>query len=179
MAGKTKVTGFNIYKDKLNRDVYYDALTKEGYVIRPKDVGKLNFYKKRFIIPIIIFSLTYSFEIMGFSFGVLGAAVAALLSYVLVEIVFRFKFLRSMITLPHFVPNKKEDYFHQLAASSPLSSLIIKGILYIVLGSLLIAFGMQEGFGTFEWIACVAITIVLIIVGLFQLYAAYLKHSSK
>lgn len=177
MAGKNKVTGFNIYKDKKNRDVYYDVFTKEGYVITPNEVTKLNFYQKRFIIPVIIFALTYTIDLFGFKFGIVGAGAASLLSFVCIEYFFRFRFLKSMITLPNFVPNKKEDYFHQLATSSPLSSLIIKGILYIALGVLLIVFGLQESFQTFEWVVCIVITIVVTVVGFFQLYAAYIKHN--
>lgn len=179
MAGKTKVTGFNIYKDKRNRDVYYDAIAKEGYVITPETVGKLNFYQKRFILPIVIFALTYTIDIFGFKFGIMGAGAAALLTLVCTEYMFRFRFLKTMIALPNFVPNKKEDYFHQLANGSPLSNLLIKGVLYIALGVLLVVFGYQEGFQTIEWIACIAITIVVAVVGSFQLYAAYIKYNSK
>ena len=179
MAGKTKVTGFNIYKDKKNRDVYYDSFTKEGYVITSAEVAKLNFYQKRFIIPVIIFALTYTIDLFGFKFGIMGAAAASLISFVCAEYFFRFRFLKSMIILPNFVPNKQEDYFHQLATSSPLSTLIIKGLLYIALGILLIVFGYQENFQTFEWVVCIIITIVLVVVGCFQLYASYIKHNSE
>lgn len=179
MPGKTKVTGFNIYKDKLNRDIYYDFITKEGYVITQKNLSKFNFYKKRFIIPVILFALTYTLNIAGFEFGITGAGALALISLVVTEFVFRFKFLRSTITVPNFVPNKKENYFHQLANSSPLVSLILKGVLYIILGGLLVVFGYQEGFETLEWVACIVITIVLIAVGLCQLIAAIIKNKTK
>ena len=179
MAGKTKVTGFNIYKDGKNRDIYYDMLTKEGYVITKYEVSKMNFYQKRFILPIIIFSLTYTIDLFGFKFGVLGAGAAALLTLVCTEFFFRFRFLNKMMVVPNFVPNKQENYFHQLANSSPLSSLIVKGLLYIALGVLLVLFGYQESFQTIEWIVCIAITVVVEIVGTFQLYAAYIKYNSK
>ena len=90
MAGKTRVTGFNIYKDGKNRDIYYDMLTKEGYVITKYEVSKMNFYQKRFILPIIIFSLTYTIDLFGFKFGVVGAGAAALLTLVCTEFFFRF-----------------------------------------------------------------------------------------
>ena len=175
MAGKTKVTGFNIYKDKRNRDVYYDVISKQGYIISQSDVSRLNFYQKRYIIPVVIFALTYTIDLFGFKFGVIGASAVSLLSFIVTEYFFRFRFLKSMITVPNFIPNKQEDYFHQLATSSPLSSLILKGILYIILGCMLVVFGIQENFKTLEWIVCIIITIILVIVGIFQLYASYLK----
>ena len=179
MAVKDRVTGFNIYKDKRNRDIYYDVFTKEGYVITPEFVNKMNFYQKRLIIPIVIFALTYTVDLLGFKFGVIGASVFAIIAFVALEYLFRFRFLKSMIILPNFVPNKKENYFHQLAASTNLSSLVLKGVLYLALGVLLILFGFQEQFKTLEWIVCISITIVIEIVGCFQLYAAYIKHNSK
>ena len=179
MPGKTKVTGFNIYKDKLNRDIYYDFLTKEGYVINSKNLSKFNFYKKRFIIPVILFALTYTLNIAGFEFGIAGASALAVISIIVTEFIFRFKFLKSAITVPNFVPNKKENYFHQLAESSDFLALVIKGILYIILGISLVIFGYQESFETIEWIACIIITVILIIVGFFQFYAAIIKKSNK
>lgn len=179
MPGKTKVTGFNIYKDKLNRDIYYDFITKEGYVITAKNLSKFNFYKKRFIIPIITFALTYTLNIAGFEFGIAGASALAVIAIVVTEYIFRFKFLKSAITVPNFVPNKQENYFHELASSSDFLALVVKGILYIILGITLIIFGIQENFEIIEWIACIIITIVLIIVGFFQFYAAILKKSKK
>ena len=179
MAGKTKVTGFNIYKDKKDRDIYYDMLTKEGYVITKYEVSKLNFYQKRFILPLIIFSLTYTINIFGFKFGIIGAGAAAFLTFVCAEYFFRFRFLNSMMVVPNFVPDKQENYFHQLANSSSLSSLIVKGLLYIALGILLVVFGYQESFQTIEWIVCIAITVVCEAVGVFQLYAAYIKYNMK
>lgn len=179
MAGKTKVTGFNIYKDKRNHDIYYDVFTKEGYMITKNEISKLNFYQKRFIIPIIIFSLTYTINIFNFEFGIVGAGAAAVLAFVCMEYFFRFRFLNTMVVVPNFVPNKQEDYFHQLANGSPLSNLIIKGILYLALGVLLILFGLQENFQTLEWVVCITITIVIEVVGVCQLYAAFIKHSMK
>ena len=88
------------------------------------------------------------------------------------------KYLECFI-LSLIVPNKKENYFHQLANSSPLVSLVLKGILYIILGILLVIFGYQEGFETLEWVACIVITIVLIAVGLCQLIAAIIKNKTK
>ena len=178
MAGK-KVTGFNIYKDKKKRDIYYDVLTKEGYIITKYEVNKLNFYQKRFIIPIIIFSLTYTIDLFGFKFGIIGAGAAALLSFVCIEFFFRFRFLKSMSVVPNFVPDKQEDYFHQLANNAPLSNLIVKGLLYIALGVLLVIFGYQENFQVMEWFVCIIITIVVVVVGIFQLYAAVIKHNMK
>lgn len=179
MARKTKVTGFNIYKDKKNRDIYYDTFSKEGYVITPNDVSQLNFYQKRFILPVIIFALTYTIDLFGFKFGVMGAGAAAILSFVCVEYFFRFRFLKSMITIPNFVPNKQEDYFHQVATSAPFATLILKGLLYIALGVALVIFGYLENFELFEWAVCIVITTVVVVVGFFQLYAAYIKHNMK
>lgn len=179
MTGKTKVTGFNIYKDKKNRDVYYDWLTKEAYMITKYEIKKLNFYQKRFIIPVIIFSLVYTIDVFKLKFGIMGAGAAALLSFICMEYLFRFRFLKSMIVVPNFVPDKKEGYVYQLANSAPLSNLIVKGLLYITLGVLLVVFGYQEGFQTIEWFACIIITIVVVFAGIIHLYASFIKYKEK
>lgn len=179
MANNIKISGFNIYKDKKHRDIYYDVFTKNGYIITKYEINKLNFYQKRFVIPVIIFALTYSVDIFGLSFGIVGASAASILSYVCLEFFFRFRLLNSMSVIPNFVPDKQEDYFHQLANKAPLSNLIIKGLLYIALGVLLVIFGFQENFQTIEWIVCIILTIVVVVIGSFQLYAASIKLSMK
>ncbi|MBR3840111.1 MAG: hypothetical protein IKM20_03130 [Erysipelotrichales bacterium] len=179
MANQDKIIGFNIYKDKKRRDVYYDVFTKQGYIITKADINKLNFYQKRFILPVIVFSLVYTLDLYNLNFGIVGASAAAFICFICMEYFFHFRFLKTLVTLPNFVPDKDEGYFHQMAAKSPLTSLIIKGILYIALGALLVVFGIQENFQSFEWAICIIITVVVIIVGCSQLYAAYIKHSTK
>ena len=63
---QTAVSGFSIYQDKHGRDVYYDFITKNGYLILESNVTKFNFYQKRLIIPLIAFALLLNYRIGNF-----------------------------------------------------------------------------------------------------------------
>lgn len=46
----TQLSGRNIYTDKKKRVIYYDSLTKQGYLIGKKDEGKIFFFQNRLVI---------------------------------------------------------------------------------------------------------------------------------
>lgn len=175
MDPKSRVTGFNIYKDNHNRDVYYDRFTKEGYIINSSDVKQFNFYAKRFIVPVVVFALLYTLNIGGFEFGYLGAGVAAVFSILAMEFVFRFRFLKTLTRIPNFRPTSKENYFDQLSESASKPMLLLRTLLYVALGSLLLVYAYQQHFSTFEWIVCGIISIIAIAAGIFHLIAAFRK----
>lgn len=50
---KIRLSGRNIYTDKKNRTIYYDGLTKQGYLIEKKDENKIVFFKNRIVIILL------------------------------------------------------------------------------------------------------------------------------
>jgi hypothetical protein len=81
MAQKNQpsVSGFSVYQDKHGRDVYYDFITKNGYLILESNAGQFSLYQKRFIIPLIVFALLLNYRIGSFYFDIYIAALAAII----------------------------------------------------------------------------------------------------
>ena len=48
-----RLSGRNIYTDKQNRTIYYDWVTKKGYLVGSKDAQAATFYKNRFAVILI------------------------------------------------------------------------------------------------------------------------------
>ena len=46
----TSLSGRNIYTDKKKRVIYYDSLTKQGYLVDKKSEGPIMFYQNRLVI---------------------------------------------------------------------------------------------------------------------------------
>lgn len=172
---KNRIAGMNVYKDKHNRDVYYDRLTKKAYIINPSDVNQYNFYSRRFFIPIIAFVLLFSLKIGNIELGYAGAAGIALIIGIITEAFFRFRFLKSLSAVPNFQPKEKPDYFDQLANAGNKQDLMIRSLLYFALGIVLIVFGYLSEFEIFEWIICIAFSLGAIIMGIINLIAVLRK----
>lgn len=172
---KNRIAGLNVYKDKHNRDVYYDRLTKKAYIINPSDVNQYNFYSRRFFIPIIAFVLLFSLKIGNIELGYAGAAGIALIIGIITEAFFRFRFLKSLSAVPNFQPKEKPDYFDQLANAGNKQDLMIRSLLYFALGIVLIVFGYLSEFEIFEWIICIAFSLGAIIMGIINLIAVLRK----
>ena len=172
---KNRIAGMNVYKDKHNRDVYYDRLTKKAYIINPSDVNQYNFYSRRFFIPIIAFVLLFSLKIGNIELGYAGAAGIALIIGIIKEAFFRFRFLKSLSAVPNFQPKEKPDYFDQLANAGNKQDLMIRSLLYFALGIVLIVFGYLSEFEIFEWIICIAFSLGAIIMGIINLIAVLRK----
>ena len=167
--------GFSIYKDEHGRNVYYDRLTHNGYIVTASDVNQYNLYSNRFIIPVMVFALLYSLNIGGFEFGYLGGAAAALLSLAAMEFIFRFRFLKSLTMIPNFQPSVQDSYMNRIKNSADRHILFLRAVLYILLGILLIIFGFEKQFILFEWIVCGAISCIALLTGLVNLIAGIKK----
>ena len=50
----TQLSGRNIYSDKKKRVIYYDSLTKQGYLIEKKNEGRILFFQNRLVIILFI-----------------------------------------------------------------------------------------------------------------------------
>ena len=57
-----RLSGRNIYTDKQGRTIYYDWVTKQGYLIEKKSEKAALFYKNRFAVILmaaILFGATF------------------------------------------------------------------------------------------------------------------------
>ena len=86
-----RLSGRNIYTDKQNRTIYYDWVTKKGYLVGSKDAQAATFYKNRFaviLIAAILFAATF--------LTVTQAVVAGAVMLAAAEIAYRRSFLKKL-----------------------------------------------------------------------------------
>ncbi|WP_071441550.1 hypothetical protein [Traorella massiliensis] len=173
MAQKNQpnVSGFSIYKDRHGRDVYYDFITKNGYLILESNVSQFNFYQKRLIIPLIAFALLLNYRIGSFYIDIYMATAVAIIVLLAFEFFFRFRFLKSLTVIPNFKPERKTSYLEQINEKNEKSSLFLKAILYILFGVLLAIYSYQKELNDIEFITMLIISLVICIYGIIYLVA--------
>ena len=87
----TQLSGRNIYTDKKKRVIYYDWLTKQGYLVEKKFEGPVLFYQNRVVIILFIAILCAGTFLTWQQATLAGIALLAV-----VEIYYRRKLFRSL-----------------------------------------------------------------------------------
>lgn len=168
------VRGLNIYKDSYGRSVFYDRLTKCGYLITPKDANLYALYSKRLIIPIFIFVLIFESTIAGVTLGLSESIFVCLAAVMMMEVLFRFHYLKGLTPIPNFKPTAKEDFITRMTKDMPKGMLIFKAILYFALAVLLILLAYSENYDMELFSLCVIVSFIVVIIGIVYLIS-YLK----
>ena len=68
---KIRLSGRNIYTDKKGRVIFYDMITKKGYLVDKKHENSALFFKNRFVVLLfaaILFGATFLMAIAEFAF---------------------------------------------------------------------------------------------------------------
>ena len=87
----TQLSGRNIYTDKKKRVIYYDWLTKQGYLVQKQHENRMLFFKNRFVV--ILFAAILC---AGTFLTWMQAILAGVITLVLVEVYFRLSYLKKM-----------------------------------------------------------------------------------
>lgn len=86
-----RLSGRNIYTDKRKRTIYYDWLTKQGYLVQKQHENRMLFFKNRFVV--ILFAAILC---AGTFLTWMQAILAGVITLVLVEVYFRLSYLKKM-----------------------------------------------------------------------------------
>mgnify|MGYP000130274765 CR=1 FL=1 len=88
---KIRLSGRNIYTDKKGRVIFYDMITKKGYLVDKKHENSALFFKNRFVV------LLFAAILFGATFLTwLQAAVAWAVMMAIAEFAFRRGFLKKL-----------------------------------------------------------------------------------
>lgn len=153
-TNKRGISGRNIYVDKRNRVIYYDWLTKKGYIIEPKLEEKYKLYQNRFILIFcgLVLCIDYFNGWLLFVAALVGAFVA-------VEFIFRFFFLRRLRTVANVDRTKKLTVLQEVIESRDKKRALLKAALYSVFGILVIVNAYTSNFELVPFIACIGIAL--------------------
>ena len=113
---KIRLSGRNIYTDKKGRTIFYDLVTKKGYLVDKASENSAVFYKNRLVIILfaaILFGATFLTKIQ--------ALIAWAVMMALAEFAFRKVFLKKL------EPVTDVD-FERLIAMEQLEKIVVSGI---------------------------------------------------
>lgn len=159
-----KAKGFFVYQDEQGRDIYYDFLRKKGYYLRAEHLKMLSFYQNRFWILLAGAILAYNF----FTSSLLALGIFYFGFLLVWEYAFRHRYLPKLQQVEGFVPNKKQSYWERMVKEDDEKLLILRSVLYTLLGILL---PLNALYGNFEkilvYIAFVLGALALLNAGLY------------
>lgn len=164
--------GINVYQDDKGRDIYYDRLfTKKAYLIPTHLFGKFSLYQSRYIFPIAIFAL-----LAGFIVETKIALLISIAVLVVMEILFRFKFLPDLPEAKRFKPSADQSFMKRMVGNGSKKKMLIRAALYLALAILLVLNAMQmENLDTLNKVVTGIISAGAVILSIITLIAALQK----
>ena len=129
----TNISGRNIYLDNHNQTVYYDKITKKGYIIDNKFEKQFYFYNHRFILIAVVLILFSSYFPSWIHVIILGIILG-----IITELLFRFQFLNKLRLAKKFDKTKKQTLLKAIVASKDVKKTILRIILYLAFAILIV-----------------------------------------
>ena len=119
MASNTRLPGFSIYKNKQNQNVYYDFVSKKGYLIFKENNRVYTLFSSRHVLAIIIFLILF----LSFGISPIISLLIGLGCLLTLEICFRIFFLYKLPVDKTFVKGKRETIADSVANVSTLNKM--------------------------------------------------------
>ncbi|MCL2321635.1 MAG: hypothetical protein FWC47_05945 [Oscillospiraceae bacterium] len=136
------VKGWNIYVDERGRTVYFDILTKIGYVIDENNQRLFYFFHNRYIIII--------FGIILFGDYLLDLKYTIAIGFILIialELIFRFWYLNKLKMLDNFTPRKKASVLNGLIEDNNPKKTLVMAVLYAAFSVLVVVNAVTQHMG--------------------------------
>ena len=125
----TPLSGFFIYRNKYNQNVYYDIFTKNAYIISKDDEKQYNLYSSRLPMSIVL----SVFLILVFNISPYIGIAAGAVAYVFFTNMFHKNFLGKLPIDSKFVRYKRENPFVTIAKETSLGKMIILIIVPVII----------------------------------------------
>ena len=129
MIKASDLSGFSIFQDPKRGTIFYDIITRKGYILTTSDVRTYTLYTAMFPLSVLCAFLAMSmFNLNYISTGLIFAAV-----YLLTFMAFRFLFFYKLPIAERWKPVKKESVFLYLARGYSVRRLVILIFLLLAL----------------------------------------------
>ena len=129
------LSGFSVYHDDKNRTIYYNRLNHRGYVIKPRDFTTFRTFSKRLFAALAVIVLMFSFENAFNTMPYIPIGVGILV-YAIMQFKF-YSFLHQCTMVANFDPKKAYGQI-QILSVTPMRSLLLRALLYILLAVLIV-----------------------------------------
>lgn len=150
---KIEISGMNIYTDKKGRTVYYDFITKNGYIIPPNKYNSYTNYSIRLLVSVLVGYLSSLFLDNNYFYGF----IVGVSTYIAYSFVFRKRFLSSLSVIPDFKRPYKESYIDRnVKNTSKKKNLSIVFVAMLLLPIIVLNLAVS-GYDTFTLILSIAL----------------------
>ena len=146
----SELSGLFIYQDPKKGTIFYDILTRKGYVLTSKDVKKYVLYTSLFPISVLV----SIFVMSTFKLSFVQTALVFAGIYLIGAIYARFMFFYKLPVADKWKPFKKESIVSQLANNYSSTRLIILLILLLLLTVMMPIYPSVTEMNTLNQYAC-------------------------
>ena len=130
---KIRLSGRNIYTDRKGRTIYYDMVTKKGYLVDKANENSAVFYKNRFVI-ILFAALLFGATFITWT----QALIAWAIMMALAEFAFRRVFLKKLNPVKDVDFEKRLSALRYIIENKQRGKVIILAFLYLLFAALVI-----------------------------------------
>ncbi|WP_300381065.1 hypothetical protein [Clostridium sp.] len=160
------LAGNNIYLDSHANTVYYNIFNKNGYIVSKQVEQKFRiFYYRYSIIFIVMILLGDYFKSLQNTFLVGMGAIA------LVEIYFRFIFLKNLKVINNFKREHKTSRLDSIINSKEKEKMVMKACAYAFLSILIIINAIQQNFNVLFLALSIIVAIYSFYIGIINIIA--------
>lgn len=167
-----KPVGMFISQNENGQYIYSDPFIKGGFQLGKKDFEKYRIYASRFTISLIVVALLLTFV------DPLPSIIVGLFTAVVGELLFRFKFLKSLIYLPDYKSTDQRTFLQKITNSSDDNKKLIKALLLVVLAVLIVINAYQQNFRPTIIYACWVVAFLAFIYAILFV-VSYFKYRGK
>ena len=151
---KIRLSGRNIYTDKRGRTIYYDLVTRRGYLIDKANENSAVFYKNRFVVILfaaILFGATF--------LSWLQALIAWAIMMALAEFAFRRVFLKKLDPVTDVDFERRVSALQYIIENKERGRVIVLAFLYLLFAVLIIlnAYVEKYSVGLLIFSGCLAL----------------------
>ncbi len=136
------LSGIFIYQDPKKGTIYYDILSRKGYILTSSDVSTYTIYTA--MLPLCLVLALMCVQL--FHVNYLAAGIIFLALYLIAAMWFRFTFFYKLPVAQRFKPVKKENVFLYMARGYSKQRLLILIFLLLALSILMPFYARQEHF---------------------------------
>ena len=163
---KIRLSGRNIYTDKKGRVIFYDMITKKGYLVGKQNENSAVFFKNRFAVILFAAILLGGTLLSG-----LQALIAWAVMMVLAEFVFRMSFLKKLEPVTDVDFERRVSALQYIVENKEKGRVIALAVLYLLLAVLVVANAYVEKYSTGLCIFSGCIAVVGIYFGVLHIIA--------
>lgn len=148
--------GINIFQDPKRGTIFYDFITKKGYILTSSDVKTYTIFSA--MLPLCIIVAFAAASLFSFNYAI--AILIFLALYIAVEITFRLMFFYKLPVAENWHSLKKENIIVSMARNFNNVRLIILIIMLVLLTALMPLYANMEKLQGINLYACYLISLI-------------------